>query len=94
MKIRVTPQAGQDLQSISDYVTARSPAAARRVRAAILASFDVIAEHPLAGRTVEGGFRKHGVPRYPYLIYYLVDARLNEIRVLSVWHAARSTFRP
>jgi hypothetical protein len=38
MKLRFTPRAAQDLAAIADYIRARKPAAAQRVRAAILHS--------------------------------------------------------
>jgi plasmid stabilization system protein ParE len=39
MKLRFTPRAAQDLAAIADYIRARNPAAAQRVRAAPKSSF-------------------------------------------------------
>ena len=38
MKLRFAPRAAQDLAAIADYIRAHNPAAAQRVRAAILYS--------------------------------------------------------
>jgi toxin ParE1/3/4 len=42
MKLRFTPQAAQDLASIAAYIRERNPAAALRVRAAIVESLPVV----------------------------------------------------
>ena len=66
MKLRFTPHATNDLVEIADYIRARNPAAARRVRSAILASLQNLAFFPRIGRaqTVEG-VRKLITRKYP-----------------------------
>jgi toxin ParE1/3/4 len=90
MKIRLTPQATQDLAAIGDYLRERNPAAALRVRDAVLKSFQNLAIFPYIGRRqVVEGVRKIVTRRYRYLVYYTVDANADEVIVLSIQHPAR-----
>jgi toxin ParE1/3/4 len=88
LKLRFTPRATTDLIEIAEYIRAESPRGAQRVRSAILASVQLLADHPLIGRrqSVEG-VRKLVTPRFGYLIYYSIEAE--EIAILSVQHPAR-----
>lgn len=90
MRLRFTPQAVRELGEIADYIRERSPAAAGRVRAAILKSLQNLRTSPHMGRrqTVEG-VRKIVTRRYPYLVYYRVDADAREVVVLSILHPSR-----
>jgi plasmid stabilization system protein ParE len=74
MKLRFTPQAIGDLESISDYFAERNPAAGRRVRESILGSLGILSKFPDIGRrqTVED-VRKLITRKYAYLVYYSVD---------------------
>lgn len=92
MKLLFSRQALADISDISDYLRARSLTGARRVRAAILSSLQVITAHPYAGRAVERGLRKHGLVRYPYIIYYRVDERERVVEVVTIRHAARDDY--
>jgi len=92
MKLRLTPRAFRDLQDISDYIRTRNPYAAARVSAAILASFRILLLFPEIGRRQStAGVRKLVVRRYPYLVYYHVDAEANEVFILTVQHPARDS---
>ena len=66
MRLRLTAQATQDLAAIGDYIRDRNPAAALRVRAAILQTLEDLMLFPHLGRrqTVEG-VRKIVTRRYP-----------------------------
>jgi plasmid stabilization system protein ParE len=91
MKLRFTPRATQDLVDIADYVRAHNPAAAQRVRAAILASLQSLIRHPYIGREQTlAGVRKLVTRRYPYLVYFTVEAATEEIVVLAIQHPARA----
>jgi toxin ParE1/3/4 len=90
MKLRFTPRAAQDLAAIADYIHARNPAAAQRVRAAILHSLQNLVLFPQAGRAqTVAGARKLITRRYPYLVYYTVDETTEEVIVLTIQHPAR-----
>ncbi|WP_020178028.1 type II toxin-antitoxin system RelE/ParE family toxin [Methylopila sp. M107] len=87
MRLRLTPRAVRELAEIGDYVAERNPVGAARVEAEIRAAFNLIAEHPLVGRSLERGVRRFALPNYPYLIFYRVSGESAE--VLSIRHAAR-----
>jgi toxin ParE1/3/4 len=90
MKLRFTPQATQDLVDIANYIRAHSPAAALRVRGAILASLQNLVAWPEIGRrqTVEG-VRKLVTRKYPYFVYYTIDGTAEEIVIITIQHPAR-----
>src|SRR5262245_61887509 len=90
MKLRFTPRATRDLAEIADYIRECNPAAALKVRSAILKTLQDVAAFPHMGRrqTVEG-VRKIVTHRYRYLVYYTVDAVANEVIVISIRHPAR-----
>jgi toxin ParE1/3/4 len=90
MKVRFSPQATQNLEDIADYIRSRNPAAAQRVRTAILSALDILTGHPYAGRQQDHeGVRKLVVPSYPYLIYYTVASAEDEAIVVAIQHTAR-----
>lgn len=90
MRVRFSPRAVRDLDAISAYIRARNPAAAIRVRAAILAMIETLALFPYAGRrqTTEG-MRKLVVPKYPYIVYFTVDDAAETIGIVTIRHGAR-----
>jgi plasmid stabilization system protein ParE len=90
MRLRLTPQATEELAAIADYIRSRNPAAAVKVRSAILATLRTLSRFPRAGRrqTLEG-VRKIVTRRYSYLVYYTVDEGAHEVIVLSIRHPAR-----
>ena len=53
------------------------------------AALELITQHPKAGRIVEKGLRRFAHPRFPYLIFYRVDAAADMVSVITVRHAAR-----
>ena len=76
MKLRFTPRAVENIVSIADYLRARNPAAAQRVRAAIYESLQNLILFPHAGRPQQTqGVRKFVTRKYAYLVYYTVDVR-------------------
>jgi len=50
MKLRFTPRATEELAAIADYIRARNPEAAQRVRAAIYDSLQNLILFPFVGR--------------------------------------------
>jgi toxin ParE1/3/4 len=91
MKLRFTRRATEDLAGIGNYTAEQNPAAAVRVRSAILDTLQLLVEYPQIGRaqTVEG-VRKIVTRRYSYVIYYSVDADAHEAIIISVQHPARA----
>jgi toxin ParE1/3/4 len=92
MIVRYTRRALDDLSRILDYLDERSPRGARNVKLAIKRSLDAISENPGIGRPARhGGTRGMPVGRYPYLIYWAVEA--NEVHVIHIRHGARRPWR-
>jgi toxin ParE1/3/4 len=90
MKLRFTPRALENITAIADYIRARNPAAAERVRAAIYQSLQNLILFPYVGRVQKTErVRKFVTRRYAYLIYYTVDDAAKEIIVLSIKHSAQ-----
>jgi plasmid stabilization system protein ParE len=90
MRLRFTPRAVADLDAIADYLSERNPAAALRVRTAILRSLERLVAFPESGRRQSvDRVRKLVVGAYPYLVYYTVDALAGEIVVLTIQHPSR-----
>ena len=91
MKLRFTPRATRDLTEIAEHVRNRNPSAALAVRDAILRSLQNLTLFPAIGRpqNVEG-VRKLVMPRYRYLVYYMIDEGAEEIVILTIQHPARS----
>ncbi len=90
MKLRFTPRVLENIAAIADYIHARNPAEAQRVRGAIYESLQDIILFPHVGRLQQTeGIRKFVVRRYAYLIYYTVDGAMEEIIILNVKHSAQ-----
>jgi addiction module RelE/StbE family toxin len=90
MKLRLTVRALHDLDSISDYVRERNPDAAERIGEAIRASLHTLETYPWLGRRQTlADVRRLVTRRFPYLVYYRVDAAAGEVVVLSIRHAAQ-----
>lgn len=88
MRIRFTREAIDNLEGIADYLRERSPAGAKRVRAAILSSISILQRYPTAGRAQSvDGVRKLVARKYRYLIYYRIE--LDAVAILSIQHPAR-----
>jgi plasmid stabilization system protein ParE len=90
MKLRFTPRAIANLAEIADYLRARNPAGAERVRAAIYDSLQNLILFPQMGRRQKTeGVRKLVTRKYAYLVYYMVDEVAGDIVILNVKHPAR-----
>lgn len=90
MNIRYTDRAVRDLMAIADYLWERSPQGARNVRAAIERTVAHLERFPGIGtRQDVEGVRKLVVGRYPYLVFYSIDAAAGEVHILTIQHAAR-----
>jgi toxin ParE1/3/4 len=90
MKIRLTHRALADLDAINAYLTPRSPQGALNVKYAILATFETLKTLPHVGKLqTTPGVRKLGVARYPYNIFYAVDADTDELVIFTIFHTSR-----
>jgi plasmid stabilization system protein ParE len=94
MKVRLSARAASDLRDMLDYLSAQNPRAAKTVRSAIARALDIVSSFPGIGVAQKRGVRKYVVPQFPYLIYYTVVAREQEIRIITIRHAARAPLNP
>jgi toxin ParE1/3/4 len=89
VRLRLTPQALADVESVAAYLEARNPLGARRVETAIQDALILIGRYPEIGAMGRRRVRRLALPRYPYLIFYRVDEPTDAIANLAVRHAAR-----
>ena len=83
IRVRLSPRAVSDLESIRDYLLSRSPKGAENVRRAIDVAISLLADFPHLGREREAlGVRGFGVARYPYTIYYRIEG--DEVWIVHV----------
>ena len=88
MKLRFTPQALSELDTILDYIAERSPHGAERVKARLLGLAGFIQGQPHGGRkTSEPGLRRIVATPYPYLVFY--EVKDDEVVIVGVRHGAR-----
>jgi toxin ParE1/3/4 len=85
MKIRWSPTAVADLESIRDYIARDSPTAARKVANRIKESVHRLANFPLSGRTGRvPGTRELVIPETSYLAAYTIQG--DEVRIAALLH--------
>ena len=88
MRVRFTPRALAELDGVLDYIAARSPQGAARVRDRVRAALAALSEQPGTGaRTSNPRLRRLVLRPYPYLLFY--EARDAEVVVIGLRHAAR-----
>jgi toxin ParE1/3/4 len=81
MRVRYTPQALADLETICTYIAERSPKGARNVKARIRKSVAALGQFPKVARELEQrpGVYCTPVVRYPYLIFFRLRDGVVEI---------------
>jgi plasmid stabilization system protein ParE len=73
MRVRYTPRARGDIESIWHYLSERSPSGAVNVVKAIYAGVQFIADYPEASQRADGpAIRVRVVRRYRYKIFYRI----------------------
>ena len=90
MKIRYRPTALEQLERIHDYIAADSERAAQRIIARIKRTIDLLTQLPNSGRPSEiAGIRELPIVRYPYIVFYTLDAEAGEVVILRVRHTSQ-----
>lgn len=88
MKVVFTRPALAELDAIAAHIRERNPAAAANVVSDIERVASQLGRFPLMGHPkYRPGVRMIPLRRYPYLIFYSVEA--GEVQILSVRHGAR-----
>ena len=89
MRVRYTPRARDDLDTIYSYLNERSPTAASAVLQRIRSRIEWLADFPLMAPMTElAGIRGLTILRYPYKAYYRVMN--DEVVILHVRDARRA----
>lgn len=90
MRLRLQPEAADDLEQIHHWIAQDRPAAAIQVVRRILTSIERLEAFPSVGRRGrDPGLREWSVPGLPYLVVYEIDEIAELVIVISVVHAAR-----
>jgi addiction module RelE/StbE family toxin len=90
MRVRYSPRATRDLNSIYEYLAERNPRGAASVMAAVLAAIEFIKRHPEAAPAVSNtpGIRGIIVRRYRFRIFYRVLTE-GVVEIVHVRHTSR-----
>jgi toxin ParE1/3/4 len=90
MKVRYSPRASDDLDSIYQFLNQSSPAGAARVMAAIYAAVEFIRRNPHASEmTSFHGVRGKIVHRYRFKVFYRLAEHNDVVEIVHVRHASR-----
>jgi addiction module RelE/StbE family toxin len=90
MRVVYTARALRQLREIHAYFSKENKAAAANVIYRIANLTALFGQSPKIGRpTDEPGVRVMNVQPYPYLVFYGVDERSQEIRIIRIRHMAR-----
>ena len=90
MKLRYSETALHELDEIFSYIHERNRSAAVAVVNRIERLASLIGEQPFIGHlTDEEGVRVMPVVRYPFVIFYTLNDKADEVVILHVRHGAR-----
>jgi addiction module RelE/StbE family toxin len=88
MRLRWTPAAAGDLESIRDYLAQHLPSFAQSTILDIYQTILTVRSTPFRGRAGrEEGTRELVLPRLPYIVVYRVKE--NDVEVLHIYHGAQ-----
>jgi toxin ParE1/3/4 len=89
VRVRYTLPALADLDAIMEYIAARSPQGAERVKARVKSFIELLPDHPFLGtRTEDPTIRRVKITPFPYLVFY--EATADEIVIHAIRHSGRS----
>jgi len=90
MRIRYSRRATNDLVSIHEYLSDRSPTGSANVMAAIYATIDFVRRNPYASEMTNiADVRGRPVRRYGFKVFYRVFESDDVIEIIHVRHMSR-----
>jgi toxin ParE1/3/4 len=90
MNVVYADRARRDISEIYDSIATHNQLAARRVEDFIRTKCERLTEFPFASaKTDEAGVRRIPLVRFPYTIFYRVNAAVDRIEIVRVIHGAR-----
>ena len=93
-QVIVEADAKQDWIEAVDWYEEREPGVGWRLNDEILSGLKTLATQPERFRLVTRLTRRLKVTKpWPYSLYFTVNAGHREVRVLAIWHGARSPAR-
>jgi toxin ParE1/3/4 len=88
MRLRWTPAAADDLESIGNYLAQHLPSFAHSTILEIYQTVLTLRTTPYRGRIGrEEGIRELVLPRLPYIVVYRVKE--NDVEILHIYHGAQ-----
>ncbi|MGB8259836.1 MAG: type II toxin-antitoxin system RelE/ParE family toxin [Terracidiphilus sp.] len=88
MRLRWTPAAANDLESIDDYLAGHLPSLRRETILEIYEAILALRTMPHRGRPGrENGTRELVLPRLPYIVVYRIKD--SDIEILHIYHGAQ-----
>ena len=89
MRLRFTPRALNDLAAILDYISAHSPAGAKRVHQRIQLVVELLTQSPHIGtQTEDPTVRRMTTLPYRYLVFYEIGN--DEVIIHTIRHSSRA----
>lgn len=87
-RVEVTAHALRDLERLFDFIATEDPARAREQVMSVRRAFELLADHPLLGRTAEDGRRELVLSRgrYGYIAKYRWLPTDEVVLILAVRH--------
>jgi plasmid stabilization system protein ParE len=87
VEVRLRPEAEQDLAEAARWYEDQQPGLGLKFLDEALATISAIAERPLASSAVYGSLRRALLHRFPFGVFFLVDA--DGAVVIGVFHGSR-----
>ena len=84
-----------DLERLGEFLLEQSPASAPAALMRVTQAIEILADHPLIGRRVEGELRELVISRgnSGYLALYCFDVVAETVRLLRVRHQREAGYR-
>jgi toxin ParE1/3/4 len=93
MKIRYSPRAVTDLESIRQFLVERSPRGAANVLASIFVAIEFVRRNPEASQATRiPNIRAMVVRRYRFRIFYRLIEGADVIEIIHVRHTSRRSW--
>jgi plasmid stabilization system protein ParE len=86
--LALAPRAIQDLERLTDFLLEVDPSAAASTAQLIADAIEILATHPLIGRSVAPSLRKLVISRgrTGYVALYTYDAQRDQVRMEGIRH--------
>ena len=87
-KLKIKPEAHQDIQDGIDWYNSRQPGLGRRFHSAVKQEFKTLRNSPLFQIRYEG-VRCLPMKKFPYMVHFIVEEQNKQIVVLGVINTSK-----